>query len=94
MDYYDEDNIIDIPDNFDEESEKSDIEAVREKYESRKSQKADEIIAVQAVICILLTIGFFTANIFCPQICRELYDILESLVNDTEHIVPYISDYL
>ncbi len=91
--YEDNDSIIDISDGSDI-SEKSDIEEVREKYENRKSRKADEIIAVQAVICILLATGFFVANIFYPQICRELYDILESSVTDTSHIVPYISDYL
>jgi len=88
---YDDDN-NNVSQEF-QENEQSDIEIVREKYESR-SQKADEIIAVQAVICILITAIFFTANIFYPQVCHELYDILQKLVKDTEHIVPYISDYV
>lgn len=89
-----EDNQIIINENEEYEEEKSDIDEVREKYESRNSDKPDEIIAVQAVICIVLTAGFFIANIFYPQICRELFNILESLMKDTEHIVPYISDYV
>lgn len=89
-----EDNQIIINENEEYEEEKSDIDEVREKYESRSSDKPDEIIAVQAVICIVLTAGFFIANIFYPQICRELFNILESLMKDTEHIVPYISDYV
>lgn len=89
----DKENIIPVPED-DFEEEKSDIDEVREKYESRNSNKPDEIIAVQAVICILLTAGFFIANIFYPQICRELFNILEKLMKDTKHIVPYISDYV
>lgn len=89
----DKEIIVPVPDD-DFEEEKSDIDEVREKYESRSSRKADEIIAVQAVICIILAVGFFVANIFYPQICRELFNILEKLMKDNEHIVPYISDYL
>ncbi|MDD7185649.1 MAG: hypothetical protein SPE43_07630 [Ruminococcus sp.] len=89
----DNENIIPVPEDVLEE-EKSDIDEVREKYEGRNSDKPDEIIAFQAVICILLTAGFFIANIFYPQICRELFNILERLMKDTQHIVPYISDYL
>lgn len=89
-----EDNQIILNESEEYEEEKSDIDEVREKYESRNSDKPDEIIAVQAVICIILTVGFFIANIFYPQICHELFNILESLMKDTEHIVPYISDYI
>lgn len=90
---YEENNITD---EFQEnpEEEKSDIELVREKYENQRSQKADEIIAIQAVICIILVIGFFIANMFYPEICRELYSILENFVKNTEITVPYISDYV
>lgn len=76
------------------EQEKSDIDYIREKYINQKSSKADEIIAVQAVICIILAIGFFVMNMFYPDICQELYTMFQSYVKDTENPVPYISDYL
>ncbi|MDE5946014.1 MAG: hypothetical protein K2G63_01710, partial [Oscillospiraceae bacterium] len=67
---------------------------MRQKYENKKIQKADDIIAIQAVICIVLAIGFFTANLFYPDICHDVYVMLDNLVKDKEHLVPYISDYI
>lgn len=90
---YEDDNIIDLTDE-NEDNQKSDIDEVREKYMNKRSQKADEIIALQAVICIILVTGFFAANIFYPQECHEIYSIFESLIKNNQYPVPFISDYI
>lgn len=67
-------------------------EALLEKYERRRSQKTDDIFAMQAVICVLLAAALFVFNLFWPEICAPVYEKLRSAASDEREIMPNLID--
>lgn len=70
------------------QTEFSDVEIkyLAESHE-KKQKKIDDIIAFQAVLCILTVIAFFIANQFIPDTCHELYKMLQTYITDTNEII-------
>ncbi|MCL2053919.1 MAG: hypothetical protein FWG90_05705 [Oscillospiraceae bacterium] len=47
-----------------------------------KYRSLSDIITVQAIICVIIGIGFAALNIFKPQIAVELYEIYSRHANE------------
>ena len=67
-------------------------EVLLEKYDSRKRQRINDIFAMQAVICVLITTGMLILNIVQPELCGELYGKLCELTEDKDEVMPNIID--
>lgn len=46
---------------------------------SRRSQRSDDAVAMQAVICILLSAGLFAVHLFAPETADPVFRLIESL---------------
>lgn len=78
-----------------EDAEHSDsIEAILERHDMRKSQKADDIVAMQSVICVMLAVALLISNLLYPNICEPLYEMLKNLTNDEKEVMPNLIDVL
>ncbi len=76
-------------DDFNENTEYEDTtEALLEKYDTRRASKPEDVIAMQAVLCILLALLLIGANFFYPDTAEALYSKLCSLTSDTADIIP------
>ncbi|MBR1824696.1 MAG: hypothetical protein IJ779_10770 [Ruminococcus sp.] len=69
-------------------------ESLLEQYDDAKSRKLDDIIATQAVICVLLAAALFVLNLFYPDIAKELFDRLKNCMDDTAFTLPNPLDIL
>jgi hypothetical protein len=54
--------------------------------------RKDDIVAFQAVICIIAAIIIFGMNFAYPEICREVTSFLMSLIRSKTQIIPNIID--
>ncbi len=62
--------------------------ALVEEYEMKRRNRADDIIAVQAVICILLTLLFIGGSIFYPTLTGEVFKEVRNLASNSYEIIP------
>ena len=69
-------------------------EELIEEYDKKRINKADDIIATQAVVCIMLALIFFAAGRFYPDITGELFAKLRTLVTDSREVMPNPIDIL
>ena len=46
---------------------------------SKRSQRADDATAMQAVLCILLSAGLFAAHLFAPETANPVFRLIKSL---------------
>ena len=46
---------------------------------SRRSQRSDDAVAMQAVICILLSAGLFAAHLFAPETADPVFRLIKFL---------------
>lgn len=65
-------------------------EVLLKKYETKKSRKADDIFAMQALLCVLLGAAGFLANILIPDTFSPIYEHLRQLISDEKEILPDI----
>ena len=56
--------------------------------EKKRRNRSDDVIATQAVVCIMLVVAYFAASRFCPDITGALFSRLRSLVIDSSEIMP------
>lgn len=77
-----------------EEPCEDNTEMLLKKYEHKRSQKTDDIFAVQTLLCVLLAGAFFVGNIFYPEVCSALLEQLKTLISDKKEIMPNPIDYL
>lgn len=69
-------------------------EVLLEKYDRRRTQKIDDVFAMQAVMCVILAAAMFAANLLCPEICEPLYERLRELTSDGNEIMPNLIDVI
>ena len=60
----------------------------QEEKRRRKEGKADDIIAMQAAVCMLIAAGLIITNIFRPDISGELFDRLRGLTGSENELFP------
>lgn len=53
-----------------------------------KQQKYDDIIAMQAVVCIAAALGFVVLNLVRPQLCGELISLLKTYTESGKELFP------
>lgn len=76
-----------------EENEDS-TEALIEEYDKKRKNRADDVIATQAVVCILLAVLFIAGNMLYPDITGAVFRKLRGLVTDENSIMPNPIDLL
>lgn len=69
-------------------------EALLEKYDRKKTQKFDDITAMQAVICILLAVTMFVANMAAPELSKPVFMRLRELSADEKEVIPNLIDLI
>ncbi len=69
-------------------AEEDTVEVLVEEISRKKKRKADDIIAFQAVVCILLAAAFFVGNMLYPEVTAPLFGKLRSLTADSSDIMP------
>lgn len=69
-------------------------EVLLEKYDRKKTQKLDDITAMQAVVCILLAASLFVLNMAAPELSEPIFTRLKELSADKTEIIPNIIDVL
>lgn len=69
-------------------------EALLEKYDRNKSQKFDDIAAMQAVICILLAASLFALNLTAPELSAPLFARIKEMSGDKTEVIPNIIDLI
>lgn len=63
-------------------------------YGKKRRNRSDDVIATQAVVCIMLAVAYFAASRFCPDITGALFVRLRSFVTDSSEIMPNPIDFL
>ena len=76
------DEAEDLP--AEDDTEQLEIEEKRRKREGR----ADDIIAMQAAVCMIAAVGLIVTNIFRPDIAGELFGRLRELSESTDELFP------
>ncbi len=71
-----------------EEADEDSTEALIEEYDKKRRNRADDVIATQAVLCILLGIFFIAGNMLYPDIVGDVFHKLRGLVTDEKSIMP------
>lgn len=69
-------------------------EELLEEYDKKRRNRADDVIATQTVVCIMLALLFFAANRFLPDVTGEVFEKLRCLVTDSKEIMPNPIDLL
>lgn len=70
-----------------EKVELSDDELLRE-YDRRPASRTDDVIAMQAVLCILTALTLFAANMLYPDIAGALFHKLDMYISDGSRVIP------
>ena len=68
-------------------ADRDSTDALLEKYDRRRLRRNDDVTAMQAVMCILIAVLMFAANIRYPQQTGELYQMLRTLALDGGDII-------
>lgn len=71
-----------------EEFDTDSTDALVEEYKMKSKNRADDIIAVQAVVCILLTLLFIVGSIFSPALTGEIFEEVRKLASDSSELIP------
>lgn len=69
-------------------------EALLEKYDRKRTQKYDDITAMQAVICILLAVAMFVLNMAAPELSEPLFMRLKEVSADEKEVIPNLIDLI
>ncbi len=65
-------------------------EVILERYERKRTQKADDVAAMQAVLCVLAAAVLIIINLIDGDLGRSLFERLTELANDEKEVVPNI----
>lgn len=65
-----------------------------EQYDSKREDGGSDAAAMQAVVCILLIVALFAAEILYPAMGDELLSILRRLTESTHELIPNPIDWL
>ena len=77
-----------------EETGEDTTEALMESYDRKRRNRADDIIAPQAVICILIGVLFIAGNMLYPDITGAIFQKLRGLVTEDKNIIPNPIDHI
>ena len=77
-----------------DEYDSDSTEALMAEYDRKRKNRADDVIATQAVICILLAALLLGGRIFRPEITGEVFSKIKSLSADGPEIMPNPIDML
>lgn len=86
--------IIIAENSADEEHCEDSTEALLEKYDRKRTQKFDDITAMQAVVCILLAVSLFVMNMTAPELSKPLFSWLKELSADEREIIPNLIELI
>lgn len=76
------------------ETAEDSTQALLEEYDRKRKNKPDDVIATQAVVCILIGLLMFVANMLYPDITGELFARLRELTTDSVSVIPNPIDLL
>lgn len=71
-----------------EEYTEESTEALVQEIRSRKASKPEDIIAMQAVMCILIAVLLIGVNCIYPDTAEALYDKICRLSQDKTELIP------
>lgn len=80
-----------------EKTEETAVESVTEIAVSRKKVTFLDIIAVQAIMCLVAAIAFVSVNIFYPELAADIFEVYTEKNTDSGNIsevVKVIADFL
>ncbi len=80
--------------NEDIEYDSGSTEALMEEYDRKRRNRADDVIATQAVLCILIALLFIGGSFFRPQLTGEVFGRLKALSSDPAPAVPNPIDFI
>ena len=92
-----EDIIEETPAESDEtaiEGAEDSTQALLEEYDRKKKNKPDDVIATQAVVCILIGLLMFGANLLYPDFTGAVFSRLRELTSDSRDVIPNPIDLL
>ncbi|MCR5599201.1 MAG: hypothetical protein K6G33_00440 [Ruminococcus sp.] len=75
-------------------AEEETTEELIAEYDRKRRNRADDVIATQAVVCILAALLFFAAGRIYPEITGEVFAKLRGLVTDSREVMPNPIDLL
>ena len=78
-----EPDIIEVPVACEDNTEK-----LLEKYDRRSKRKADDVPAMQTVVCIITIVFMFGLNAFYPEIAGEIFSKLNKLAFSGKELFP------
>lgn len=78
-----------VADEFEELPPEDDaLQLAEEGARRRREGRADDIIAMQAALCILIAVGVIVTNIFQPDIAETLFEKLRQLAESKTELFP------
>lgn len=77
-----------------EKAEQNTTEELLDTYERKRKNKADDVIATQAVVCILLAALFCCGRYFYPEITEAVFGRLKGLAEDSSYVIVNPIDLL
>ncbi|MDE6678382.1 MAG: hypothetical protein K2K02_05010 [Ruminococcus sp.] len=75
--------IVDIADECEDNTEE-----LLEKYDRRSKRKADDVPAMQMVVCIITAVLIFGLNAFYPEIGGDIFRKLNDMVFSEKELFP------
>ncbi|MDE6502330.1 MAG: hypothetical protein K2L10_09630 [Ruminococcus sp.] len=75
--------IVDIADECEDNTEE-----LLEKYDRRSKRKADDVPAMQMVVCIITAVLIFGLNAFYPEIGGDIFRKLNDMVFSGKELFP------
>ncbi len=78
----------------DEEQCEDSTEVLLEKYDRKRTQKFDDITAMQSVMCILLVVALFVLNLTAPELSEPIFVRISELSQDKKEVIPNIIDLI
>lgn len=69
-------------------------EELLKKYDKKRTQKVDDIFAMQAVICVLLAAVLLVSNLLYPDLCAPVYEKIKEMSSDEHEIMPNLIDVI
>ncbi|MDE6665264.1 MAG: hypothetical protein K2K14_03625 [Ruminococcus sp.] len=70
------------------ENTEDSTEELLERYDRRTRRKADDIPAMQTVVCVITAVLLFGLNAFYPETCGEIFTKLKELAFSSNEIFP------
>jgi len=62
-------------------------EELLDTYERKRKNRADDVIATQAVLCILLAVMFCCGRYFYPELTEAVFNRVKELTADSSYVI-------